>query len=203
MGQVSIILAVVYQFPETQPLLIVGAYGDAYVYERKSSGYWTEVKKLLASDGEELDAFGYSVSVSGNTAIIGAYRDDDKGHYSGSAYLYERDESSGNWIEVDKIASDGANNDCFGWSVSISENTAIVGVFNEDFRDDHVYYSGSAYVYERKSSGYWSEITKFTDWDGKIKTSFGSSVSIWGNTAVVGLYSDDAYSGSVYLFEHS
>ena len=102
--------------------------GSAYVFKKDDSyGNWIQVDKLTASDGATNDQFGNSVSISGNTAIVGAYRDVDKGPYSGSAYVYERDDSSGNWIEVDKLtASDGASFHYFGSSVSISGNTAIV-----------------------------------------------------------------------------
>ena len=84
--------------------------GSAYVFEKDVfSGNWTEVDKLTALDGAAKDNFGSSVSVSGNTAIVGAWSDDDNGDNSGSAYLFERDESSGNWTQVDKLtASDGA-----------------------------------------------------------------------------------------------
>ena len=56
----------------------------------ESSGNWNETAKLIASDGAEGDYFGWSVSVSGNTAIIGADSDDDKGFRSGSVYSFER-----------------------------------------------------------------------------------------------------------------
>ena len=78
------------------PRPIVGAYrdddrgsnsGSAYVFENTGSG-WTQVAKLTASDGAANDYFGYSVAISGDTAIVGAYRDDDRGSDSGSAYLF-------------------------------------------------------------------------------------------------------------------
>lgn len=52
----------------------------------------SQIAKLVASDGAFDDYFGYSVSISGdgNTAIVGAYRDDDKGADSGSAYVFVR-----------------------------------------------------------------------------------------------------------------
>jgi hypothetical protein len=73
---------------------IVGANGDdssrgsAYIYNY-NSGVWNETK-LTASDGAAYDYFGYSVSISGDglTAIVGAYRDDDNGTDSGSAYIF-------------------------------------------------------------------------------------------------------------------
>ena len=52
---------------------------------------WTPEQKILAQLGAAFDGFGYSVSISGNTAIVGAYLDDDNGESSGSAYIFEKD----------------------------------------------------------------------------------------------------------------
>ena len=57
----------------------------------RSNGVWSEQQKLTASDGAQSDFFGTSVSISGDTAVIGAYRDDDNGSESGSAYVYVQD----------------------------------------------------------------------------------------------------------------
>ncbi len=72
---------------------IVGAYSDdsfrgsAYVFGRSGMN-WVQQAKLTASDGAANDAFGWSVGISGDYAIVGAYGDDDKGSNSGSAYLF-------------------------------------------------------------------------------------------------------------------
>jgi len=54
----------------------------------RSANSWTEAAKLTASDGAASDVFGFSVAVSGNTVVVGAPDDDDKGINSGSAYVY-------------------------------------------------------------------------------------------------------------------
>ncbi len=121
----------------------------------------TEADKLLASDGAAYDRFGFSVSVSGDTAVVGAERDDDNGPDSGSAYVYVRSGSS--WSEQAKLtASDGAAGDRFGFSVSVSGETAVVGA---DGDDDNGSWSGSAYVFVRSGST-WSERAKLTPSDG-------------------------------------
>ena len=94
-------------------IVIVGAYrdddygynsGSLYVYEmNESTGVWSEAAKLTASDGAAGDFFGCSVSVSGNIVIAGAYGDDDNGLNSGSAYVFEKNESTGIWIETAKL----------------------------------------------------------------------------------------------------
>jgi len=151
--------------------------------------------KLLASDGAYFDQFGYSVAISGNTAIVGAISDDDHGSGSGSAYLF--DVTTGTQF-AKLVASDGLAGDVFGWSVAISGNTAIIGAPNDD---DHGSNSGSAYLFD-VSTG--TLLAKLVASDGAADDRFGESVAISGNTAIVGAYWDDdrgGASGSVYLFD--
>lgn len=105
---------------------------------------WTETAKLIASDASLDDKFGNSVSVSGNTVIVGARGPDYAEVSPGSAYLFEFDGTS--WTEIAKItASDAVNGDRFGISVSLSLHRAIVGA---DGKDDAGSNSGSAYIFE-------------------------------------------------------
>jgi hypothetical protein len=158
--------------------------GAAYIFERTGSS-WTEVDKLSANDGATGDYFGYSVSISGNCAIVGAYEDDDKGEDSGSAYIFEK--TGGTWIEVAKLtASDGAAGYNFGLSVCIDSNYAVVSAFE------------AAYIFERIGNS-WTEVAKFT-----VSGSSPKSVSISGNYAIVGASGDDDNgfgSGAAYIFE--
>jgi hypothetical protein len=188
---------------------LVGAYGDddqgsgsgsAYVFERVGSA-WSQQTKLTAGDGAEYDRFGYSVSMSGNTALVGAYGDDDYGSESGSAYVFER--VGGSWSQQAKLtASDGAEYDRFGYSVSVSGDTVLVGAvrnYSYGGYDD----GNSAYVFERVGSS-WSQQAKLTASDGAEYDDFGTSVSVSGDTALMGAYGDDDYgseSGSAYVFE--
>jgi len=61
--------------------------GSAYIFKRSGTS-WAEEAKLTASDGDDADYFGSSVSISGDYAIVGAYWDDDNGTNSGSAYIF-------------------------------------------------------------------------------------------------------------------
>ncbi len=61
--------------------------GSAYIFEDTGSG-WTQVAKLTAADGTTYDWFGWSVSISGDRAIVGAYGNDDAAAISGSAYVF-------------------------------------------------------------------------------------------------------------------
>ena len=164
-----------------------------------SAGSWEEQAKLLASDGGPDDLFGYSVSLSGTKAIVGAKWDDDQGTKSGSAYIAQ--DNGSDWSLVAKLAaSDGAEEDGFGWSVAISGATAIVGAF---YDDDNGTDSGSAYIFEETDSG-WTEAAKLDASDGADEDGFGISVAISGTTAIVGALQDDdncLASGSAYVFE--
>ncbi len=102
-------------------------------------------QKLTASDGAANDYFGFSVAISGDTALVGAVYDDDNGSESGSAYLYER-QADGSWSETAKLtASDAASFDNFGISVAIDGDTALVGAYGDN---DNGQYTGSAYIYD-------------------------------------------------------
>ena len=122
-----------------------------------------KVQKLLAGDGAADDMFGWSVAVSGDTAIIGAYGDDDKGDFSGSAYVFVR-AADGTWSQQAKLtAADGEVGDYFGSSVAVSGDTAVIGVFGDDDKGSFV---GSAYVFVRAANGTWSQQAKLTADDG-------------------------------------
>jgi hypothetical protein len=204
--------------------VIVGAYldddnaasnsGSAYIFVRSDSDSpWTQQAKLTAgADAGSTDYFGYSVSVSsdGNTAIIGAYADDDNAaSESGSAYIFVR--SDGTWTQQQKLTAgtDAANTDYFGMNVSISSdgNTVIVGAHYDD--DNAASNSGSAYIFVR-SDGTWTQQQKLTAGaDAGSSDYFGRNVSISsdGNTVIVGAYYDDdngqSNSGSAYIFVRS
>jgi len=164
--------------------------GSAYVFGRDVGGAdnWGEVAKLTASDAALDDFFGTSVSISGDTAIVGADTDDDGGSASGSAYVFGRDVGGAdNWGQVAKLtASDAAGGDLFGISVSISGDTAIVGARGGD---GPVVNSGSAYVFGRDFGGAdnWGQVAKLTASDAAGGDFFGIFVSISGDTAMVGL----------------
>jgi len=195
--------------------LVVGAYddddngdnaGSAYVFERNQGGAdnWGQLKKLTASDAAAGDYFGVSVAICGDTLVVGAYRDDDNGIESGSAYVFARNQGgSDNWGQLTKLtASDGAADDFFGVSVAISSDTLVVGAYGDD---DNGSSSGSAYIFERNQGGAdnWGQLTKLTAADGAADDFFGVSVAICGDTLVVGADGDDdngSESGSAYLF---
>ena len=116
--------------------------GSARVFTR-SGATWTQEAKLIASDAVAKERFGRRVAIAGDTAVVGASRDDDASARSGAAYVFTR--SGATWTQEAKlIASDGAAGDRFGRSVAIAGDTAMVGASRDD---DAGRDSGSAYVF--------------------------------------------------------
>ena len=99
-------------------------------------------------------------------------------------------------------ADDGATDDLFGHSVSISGDYAVVGAIGDN---DKGIRSGSAYVYNYSGTS-WVEEAKLLPDDGAADDQFGISVSIDGDYAVAGAFGDDVngdFSGSAYVFKRS
>ncbi len=154
---------------------------------------------IAQTGGAASDFFGFSVALSsdGNTAIIGAPRDDNGSNVDqGSATIFTR--SSGTWIQQENvIQSTGVAGDHFGESVALSAdgNTAIVGApTNNPWPRTS---SGSATIFTR-SSGVWTEQETITPTLGVDGDMFGFSVALSsdGNTAIVGAYADTVGSNS-------
>lgn len=179
-------------------VIVAGAYynddngsnsGSAYVFVKSGSNWvtTTETAKLLPSDGAALDLFGYSVSVSGNYVVVGAYQDDDNGLNSGSVYLYEKPITG--WINTTETAkltpTDGTASDNFGYSVAISGDVVVVGSYLSDqVYTDH----GSAYVFVKPVTG-WVSANQTAQLMLSTVSSyqhFGYSVGISGDDIVVG-----------------
>jgi len=145
--------------------------------------------------------FGYSVSVDGDQAIIGAPQINAD---AGAAYIYEK-QQDGTWAQVQMLtASDPFTNSGFGFSVCIKGDRAIVGA---PLKNNG---SGNAYIFE-KSGGVWSEVQRLQATDGWRSTNdnLGWSVAIEGNVAAVGV-PDDGHTqfettepGQVYLWFRS
>jgi hypothetical protein len=187
------------------------AAGSSYIFV-KNGDSWIQQQKLVASDRDAVDAFGISVSISGDYAIVGAYFEDHDatGNNSladaGSAYIFVR--NGNNWIQQKKlVASDRAEGDHFGYAVSISGNYAIVGTYNES-HDAHglnpLLQAGSAYVFVRDGSE-WTEQQKLVASDRAARDWFGYSASISGDYAIVGAVLEDPDAiedaGSAYIFK--
>jgi len=163
--------------------------GSAYIYSRNQGGSnnWGLVKKVLASDAAAGDEFGYSVSVSGDVILVGAHAHVNGGVSSGAAYLFGRNQGgTTNWGQIKKLAaSDGLASDNFGWSVSVYDDTAVVGTPNHDQLGND---TGAAYVFERDFGGAnnWGQLKQLLPPVVLNNDQFGYSVSISRDKIVVG-----------------
>jgi hypothetical protein len=173
---------------------IVGCYqdngctGSAYIFKRVGST-WSEEAKLIPSDAETGDYAGFSVSISGDYAILGAPTNE-------AAYIFIRSGSS--WTQQAKLTSTGGGVlDFFGWSVAISGEYAIVGGTNYD------YARGVAFVFKRLGT-IWSQEAKLLASDGASGDRFGY-VDINEEIAIVGAYDNDndngIDAGAAYIFK--
>ena len=157
-----------------------------------------ELAKLTAADGASDDQFGMAVSVSGDLVVIGSLEDDDNGSRSGSAYLYRANPSLPNvWNQEAKLlASDGATQDQFGWSVSASADVVVVGA------PGHQGSRGAAYVFRQHpaQSGVWQQEAKLVATDRSAGDLFGAAVAVSGDLIAVGAYGDDILAGAAYVF---
>ena len=137
------------------------------------------------------DNFGYSVALSGTTAIIGAPGVQGS---AGGAYLYAR--SGGSWHQQGAVTDPAhTSGDVFGYSVSVSGGTAVVGAWGTSK------HAGAAYVYAR-SGQTWHLQATLTD-PGTSSDLFGYSVAVSGQTLVVGSFSANEGAGAAYVYVRS
>jgi len=194
---------------------VVGAYnanissnadqGAVYVFVR-SGASWSLQQKLVAADGVAGDGFGVSVAVQGDTLLVGAYAADKGLEPSeadrGAAYIFTR--AGTTWSQQQKLTpSDGTGGDIFGFSVSLNNDSAIIGAPLKDVAGAD---QGAAYVFTR-SAGTWAEQQRLTSSDGAEDDAFGVSVSNESDTAVIGALRHDVGTngnqGAVYVFTRS
>ena len=179
-----------------------GGKGAAYITVHEK-GNWREQVKLVAADLAPENWFGFSVSISENTAIIGApLHSVGNLKWTGAAYIFgRRDQNKKEWEEQAKlVAMDAGEKAEFGHAVAISGDTAIVGAYLDPHEEKKK--AGSAYIFVREK-GEWKQQAKLTPDDAESGDSFGQSVAIHNHTAIVGAHLDNdggSKSGSAYIF---
>ena len=168
---------------------------------------------LKASNTDTRDEFGYSVGVSGDTVVVGAWMEDssatgvngnqadDSASEAGAAYVFVRD-SGGVWHQQAYLkASNTDSNDRFGGAVGVSGDTVVVGAIfekssatgvNGDEGDNRPFDSGAAYVFVRDSAGTWSQQAYLKASNTGASDAFGVSVGVSGDTVVVGSSLEDS-----------
>ena len=189
--------------------------GAAYVFTR-SGATWSQQAYLKASNTDAGDYFGYSVAVSGDTLVVGAFgeasnasgvdgnQSDNSAYISGAAYVFTR--SGTTWSQQAYLkASNTGEFDKFGGSVAISGETLVVGAngeasnatgVNGNQTDDSAENAGAAYVFVRSGMSWVQEAylkASNTDWEDF----FGETVAIYGDTVVVGAVGEDSWGRGV------
>jgi len=181
--------------------------GSAYIFRYDSvSEAWIEEAKLLPSDGASHETFGWSVSLSGDVALISAPHHDGffNSPVPGSAYIFRYNPVTATWIEEAKlVAAGGRQGDEFGYAVSLDGGVAAVGA---PYSDTHGNRSGSAYLFRYDDpSGLWFEQAEVLAPDGEADDQYGTSLSVLGNRVVVGSPIADGLTdnvGALYEYLH-
>jgi hypothetical protein len=177
--------------------------GSAHVFVRNGTA-WTHQAVLLVANGAGLDDFGVAVALSGDTALVGAWKDDVGANVDqGSVEVFVR--SGTTWDpQATLLALDGTAGDSLGLSLALSDDTALVGAYNDDI--GATLNQGSAYVFVRDGAA-WTQQARLVASDGAASDNFGYAVALSGDTALVGAYVDDVgvniNQGSAYVFVRS
>jgi MYXO-CTERM domain-containing protein len=157
---------------------------------------------LPRNDGANMDHFGHSVSVSGNTLLVGAFNKPEGGHAAqGAAYVYVRSGSS--WTQQGPALTEasGAINDYFGGAVALSGDTALIGAYEKS--------DGGAYVFVRSGSTWTQQGPMLLNTSSQGASQFGISVALSGDTALVGASNEFTVNttsyqlGAAYVFVRS
>jgi len=181
----------------------VFARNDAGTPGVRTDDTWDLQAELAAADGQPWDLFGASVAVCAQTKtiVIGAYAEDDGGFDAGAAYVFTFEGAA--WTEQQKLAAgDPAQDDRFGFSVTVDGDTIVVGAPCEDGGEMERGNAGSAYVFTR-TAGTWTQQTQLTAVGVELGAEFGSSVGVAGNTIAVGAPLEDGTGsdqGAVHVF---
>ena len=178
--------------------------GKAYIFDATTGSLLHTINNPNAYGTGAGDQFGYSVAISGNYAVVGAWQEDDSsGLQSGKVYIF--DVTTGSLLQTlnNPNAYDTSANDSFGYSVAISGNYAIVGAWQED--DSSGLQSGKAYIFDVTTGSLLHTLNNPNAYGTSTSDGFGYSVSISGNYAVVGAYAEDGAgstdSGKAYIFD--
>lgn len=193
--------------------------GSVTVFEKDATNTWNQSQKIVAPDRDATDLFGYDVSIFGDMLAISSPGTDldqtgtESVLNAGGVYIYKRN-SLNTWQFQQKIvASDRDINDLFGISIHLNHDVLVVGVPDEDddtldanFMDS----AGSAYIFERDSSGNWYETQKVVASDRAIDDQFGKDVKVENGYLMVGASHSDTDengenfmndAGAVYIFK--
>lgn len=182
--------------------LVVGAYrndaglndaGAAYVFEKNGvNENWEKTQKLTPLDRAANDYFGYSLAISGERAVIGAY---GKNGQAGAVYVFQKTVTG--WEQKQKLtASASQGKDRFGWAVAMEGNTILVGA--PAFENN----TGRVYTFSWDvSDSSWKQASIIEGSEKSAGDFFGSAIDISGNNIIIGAYGHKSKAGTAIIFE--
>ena len=193
-------------------------YGAAYVFTR-SGTTWTQQAYIKPSNTLQSGSFGWSLGVSGDTAVVGAWgessdatgvngdQNNKNREGSGAAYVFTR--SGSDWTQQAYLkASNAGEGDYFGRQVAISGDTIVAGAVEErssatgvdgNQADDSLFRSGAAYVFVRSGSD-WTQQAYLKASNTNTLQAFGYAVAVSGGTIIVGASSESSNAKGVNGF---
>ena len=201
---------------------VIGAYGDthpsksyvgsAYIFgstseDTLSPKSWTQLAKLVPTDGTFNDFFGWSVAMWDRTVVVGSHWSSLDKQTVGAAYVFVSDTNDIWTCQAKLTASDDQAGNYFGYSVGIYDNIIAVSAFGDQsgYSND----DGVVYVFEsvadsnQPADSRWIQTQILIPNNTVIAKDFGSSVVIWDKTVVVGARRADGVvpnTGAVYVF---
>lgn len=155
--------------------------GEVMIYELDTCGVWTHIQTIHANDPAARARFGLSVAISDSTILVGAYERE-------AAYIFQRN-GNGTWSQTQKLsASDGEQDDKFGWALDLDGDYAVISSKYDDHGNgaSFIEKGGSIYIFRKGSNGIWSEEQKLTPPDNQSLDYFGYAVSLEDSTVLAG-----------------
>lgn len=153
--------------------------GGAYVFERSSSGEWTQAAKLAATDGASNDLFGLGLDLSGDgtVAVVGAPSASGPNGEYGAGYACTFERSNGSWGDGARLPRTGiAANEAFGMSIAVTTDASRAFVAASGESDPNGAGAGTVEVYDRTSSG-WTHATRVALEAGRSQDRFGAAIA--------------------------
>lgn len=175
--------------------MAVAGSGQVFVYRRNSSGIWNAEASWAIPQAT-------AVALDSNTLVVGAaVVGTSLGTEVGTAFVFVRNNNV--WTQQATLnANDPASFAQFGFAVSVSGDTAVIGAPG-DGSDVLNPRPGSAYVYVR-NNGIWTEQAELFGLGASVGSNFGTGLAVIGNTIVVGAYDDDdSIGGSAFLYNRN
>ena len=170
-----------------------------YLFEKDNTGNWYFTQKIEPNTTALSDSFGSSISMYGDYLVLGNPSYSESSSSQGAVHIYKKN-AAGIWAnETILTAPSAMAQDYFGESVSLYENTLIVGA---PYTDAFEVNSGSVFVYELDGNGNWNMEAEIFEPEEQAYASFGISVQIHKNRFIVGAFSqfDLILNGAAYTY---